>query len=145
MQNPARHDRWNPGMNAFVRITLASIWLYQGLIPKLLCLHADELELMSDASVPAAWCAFVLNILGLAEIGMAAWLLFAWRSRWPLAITIILMAVATLDVVIASPRFLTTAFNPVTMNFAIAGLAAVGWRMAPHVGRPGFSKRQFVC
>jgi|HubBroStandDraft_5_1064220.scaffolds.fasta_scaffold20497_2 uncharacterized membrane protein YphA (DoxX/SURF4 family) len=112
------------------RLTLAFIWLYHGAVPKLLYHNPDELRMLTDAGVPHAQLLNWVSLFGWLEIGFAGVLITFWKARWPLWCTIALMFAATLGVSISSPAYLTAAFNPLTLNLAVAVLAAVGLLVA---------------
>lgn len=111
--------------HAVARLGLAFVFAYHGLVPKLLLPHADEIAMLRDAGVPAARVESALTALGLAEVVLAVCLLVFWRRRSPAAVSLGLMVIATIGVAITSPRFLPAAFNPVSLNVAIACLALV--------------------
>ena len=114
-------------VHAIARSSLALVFLYQGLVPKLLYRHPTELAMLLDAGVPGSIAETVLLSIGLGEVAFAGVLLAAWRTRCALAATAILMPVALAAVAGGSPGFLVTAFNVVTLNLAVAALALVGW------------------
>jgi len=105
------------------RIALALIFAYHGLVPKLLARHPDEIAMLRDAGIAEGRLNFVLTMFGFGELFLAACLLLCWRKRWPAFVCIGLMFAATLGVAVGSPRFLSAAFNPVSLNFAVASLA----------------------
>jgi len=111
---------------AFSRLTIAFIWFYHGLIPKLITRNSDELRMLRDAGIAGPELLRMLKGLGLAEIFFALVLVIFWKSRWPLWFTLAAMFMATLGVAITSPNYLTGAFNPVTLNLAVATLAIIG-------------------
>jgi hypothetical protein len=111
--------------HATTRTALASIFAYQGLVPKLLARHADELTMLRDAGVSGHALGTLLALIGAAEIIFALALLLCWRARWPAILTLCLMAAATIGVGICSPAYLKAAFNPVSLNAAVAALAVV--------------------
>jgi hypothetical protein len=112
-------------VHAVSRIALAAIFAYQGVVPKLLTTNADELALLADAGVAAAIAPVALFALGALEVVFAATLLAVWDRRWPLWLCLVAMLLATADVALNSPRFLTAAFNPVSLNGAVAALAII--------------------
>jgi hypothetical protein len=57
---------------------------------------------------------------------VALLLLIFWKSRWLLWFTLIAMVSAILGVSITTPSFLIAAFNPLTLNLAVASLAITG-------------------
>jgi uncharacterized membrane protein YphA (DoxX/SURF4 family) len=111
---------------ALSRLTVAFVWLYHGLIPKLLYPNSDELSMLRDAGIPNVHLPAVLSSLGIIEVCVALALVFFWKSRWPLWFTSLAMVSAVLTVGITSPSFLSAAFNPVTLNLSVATLALIG-------------------
>ncbi len=107
------------------RLTVAFVWLYHGLVPKLIYRNPDELRMLHDAGIPNSRLLTIMTSLGLIEICVALILLIFWKSRWPLWFTSIAMVSASLGVSITSPSFLTAAFDPLTLNLAVAALAVV--------------------
>lgn len=107
------------------RLTVAFVWLYHGLVPKLIYRDPGELKMLRDAGVSSSHLLEVVSLLGSIEICFALILIIFWRSRWPLWLTIIAMVSAILGVAVSSPGFLTAAFNPFSLNLAVAALAAV--------------------
>jgi DoxX-like protein len=114
-------------VHAVARVSMALVFLYQGLVPKLLYHHPTEVAVLLDLGLPASAAAPVAILIGVAEIAFAGIMLAAWRARWPFAATVILMAAALLAVALGSPSALTAAFNPVALNLSMAALAVVGW------------------
>src|SRR5947209_4846663 len=96
------------------RISLAFVWLYQGAIPKLLYRHADELAMIRQGGVSDTMAPLVVQGIGWGEVIFGLAMLFWFRQRWPLILTIVLMIGATAGVAINSPQFLVAAFNPVS-------------------------------
>src|SRR5215210_2140700 len=97
-------------IHAVARCAIAFIFLYHGLVPKLLAQHADELAMLADAGLPPRPAGVALALLGAGEIAFAVALVVAWRARWLFGVTIALMVAATLGVAITSTRFLVAAF-----------------------------------
>jgi hypothetical protein len=113
--------------HAVARIVLSFIFVYPGIVPKLLASHASELEMLANGGLSAAHARFTLMAVGVAEVVLGMILLLAWHRRWPLAIVLLLMAATLLGVAATSPGVLTGAFNPVVLNVAVAALAVVAW------------------
>lgn len=110
---------------AVARGMLAFTWLYHGLVPKLLRQDAIELDLLSRVGTPTSQLITALTIAGWAEILFALLLVLLWRHTWPLWLTLSLMAAGIVLVAICAPAYLGAAFNPVTLNLAIAALSAI--------------------
>jgi len=112
-------------VHSVARVGLALIFTYHGLVPKLLRPHADEVAMLRDAGVDAEITGAVLITLGIAELLLAACLVILWHRRWPPWLCLGLMVVATIAVAVNSPRYLVAAFNPLSLNLAVACLAAI--------------------
>jgi uncharacterized membrane protein YphA (DoxX/SURF4 family) len=104
------------------RLALAFIFAYQGLVPKLIARHADEIAMLRDAGMPSDLVPATLTLIGVAEIFFALTLLYHWRRRWPARVALGLMALATLGVSLRSPGYLEAAFNPISLNLALHDL-----------------------
>ena len=111
---------------AISRATVAFVWIYQGLLPKLLFPHHDELNMLSAGGVPELYAVTLLRIIGLAEIALGLLMLIAWKTRVLFGLTIALMIFALLPVALASPDYLIAAFNPVTLNILMLAVSAIG-------------------
>jgi hypothetical protein len=112
-------------VHCVARVGLALIFAYQGLVPKLLGRHGDEVAMLRDAGVAADVSAVALTGMGIAELLLAVCLLFFWHRRWPSSLCLYLMLLATAVVGVRSPRYFGDAFNPFSLNLAVACLAAV--------------------
>jgi uncharacterized membrane protein YphA (DoxX/SURF4 family) len=112
-------------VHSTARVGLALIFAYHGLVPKLLSPNADEIAILRDAGVAAETVGAVLPVLGVAELFLALCLLLCWHRRWPPLLCLGLMFLATVDVAVRSPRYLGAAFNPVSLNLAVACLAVI--------------------
>ena len=112
-------------IHGFARISLAVIFAYHGLVPKLLGPNADEVAMMREAGVALRDTGGALTALGILELLFAASLLIFWRRRWPSVFCFGLMLLATLVVAVNSPRYFAGAFNPFTLNLAIGCLAVI--------------------
>ncbi len=113
------------------RLTLALVWLYQGLVPKVIFRNSDELAMLRAAGLSDSAARGLSVGIGWCEVALGLLLLLAWRSRWPLWFTLVAMPAAALAVALQSPRFLVAAFNPVSLNVAVFALAATALLSAP--------------
>jgi len=121
------------------RAGVAFAWIWHGLVPKILFRHPDEVLMLEDAGFPAATQWPLALTAGVVEIVLGICVLALPRSRWPLVVTIVLMTGALAGVAGTSPRYLTAAFNPVTLNLLMVVLSAValtaGGDDVPSAGR----------
>jgi hypothetical protein len=116
-------------IHACSRVAIALIWLWQGLLPKLLFNDADERAMMAASHLATR----LVPIIGVIEIAIAACAIFSWRSRSFFLLNIVAMVVALASVAITSPSYLVAAFNPVTLNLAMIALSAVGYTAAAEI------------
>jgi uncharacterized membrane protein YphA (DoxX/SURF4 family) len=112
-------------VHGIARVSLALVFVYHGLVPKLLGPHPDEIVILRDSGLSAAGTGIAIIVVGIAELLFALCLALFWRRRWPLILCLALMLVATIGVAITSPKYLSAAFNPVSLNLAVASLAVI--------------------
>ncbi len=110
-------------MHALTRLALAFIWIWQGLMPKLLARHPDERRMLTEAGLSPD----LLPWIGAAEILIGILALGAWRVRAVFLLNAAAMILATAVVAAKSPEYLNAAFNPVTLNAGVFALAIIGW------------------
>ncbi len=110
-------------IHSMARLGIAFAWLWQGLVPKLLFSSVDEHAMMTAARLPIQW----LPAIGVVELAFALATLVLWRWRTLFLWNLLAMVAALLAVVVQSPAYLKTAFNPVTLNLGLATLSIVGY------------------
>ncbi len=110
-------------IHATARITIAFIWLWHGLIPKLIFRQSDERAMLAQSGLPVQW----LPWIGALEIALGFLVLFTWNRRVVFIANALLMVAALLAVAVKSPDYLWAAFNPVTLNLAVIALSLVGF------------------
>ena len=127
---------------ALARLATAGVWIYQGLVPKLLYAHEDERRMLRDGGVPDGAVRPALVLVGLAEVAFGSLLLFAWRARSLFLVNVLLMLLALAAVARNSPRHLVAAFNPVTVNALMVLISLAGYvagEKLPSAGRCAWS------
>lgn len=120
----------NSIVHALARMTLAFIWIYHGLIPKLIIMHPDELLPLTNSGLSEPLAALGVAFAGLAEIAFGLALLVFWNCRPLLLASIPLMLIALFGVGITAPELLTAAFNPVTLNLAVITLSLIAYAIS---------------
>lgn len=127
--NPFIHQ--SPGLVA-CRVALSFVWIYQGIVPKLVCQSPIELDLLGHLG-PAF--GFLCSIMGYGEI-LFGLLLLLTPWRWPFLLNIAAMLGLLGYVSITEPALLVQPFNPVTLNAALIALSitaysSMGGKSAP--------------
>lgn len=107
------------------RVALAAVLAYQGIVPKLLVRHGDEIAMIGAAGVPTSLRLAAVAALGFAELAMAVVLLVAWARSWPAWLLLAAIPIATSVVALSSPASFEAAFNPFSLNLSVAALAAI--------------------
>jgi uncharacterized membrane protein YphA (DoxX/SURF4 family) len=112
---------------AVSRAAVAFVWIYHGLVPKLMFGHQDELTMMLAAGIPPGMAGVFMQGIGIAEIALGMVVLVAHRARWPFLITVVLMLGALVAVGLTVPAFFAGAFNPVSLSVAMIALSVIGY------------------
>jgi hypothetical protein len=113
-------------IHAVSRAAIAFIWIWQGLVPKLLFANAAERSMLRESGLPLE----LLPAIGALEIlaGLAAAGFWHWRPYFIL--NALAMVAALASVAANSPTYLAEAFNPVTLNMGMMALSVVGYLAA---------------
>lgn len=107
------------------RYSVAGIWFYQGLVPKLLGPHADEVIMTKAFGIPENLQSAASYAAGAAEIGLALCILLLTGKVWPQWVSAVAMLVLLAFVAIYVPSYMLGAFNPVVMNVASFALSLI--------------------
>lgn len=110
-------------IHTFARLSIAFIWLWQGLMPKLLFPSGDEVAMLAGVGIPI----HSLFFIGIFELVLAAATLASWRRRKFFLLNVLLMVGALATVAWSRPAYLVAAFNPVTLNTAMIVLSLIGY------------------
>jgi hypothetical protein len=97
------------------RLLLGFLFIYHGLVPKILWLSAVEVHLVSASGfgIPAN---IASPLAGIGEIVLGCIIIFSNKSNIPIYIAALVLFILLLFVGLASPEYLVGAFNPVTTN-----------------------------
>lgn len=106
------------------RLTLGAIFVYHGLVPKLLYQDATELRLLDAHGLPHQ----LLVAAGVGEVLLGLLILLLRRRHWPLWTAMAALILLLLDVAIFAPGLLTQAFNPLSLNLAAVALCVIALR-----------------
>lgn len=117
-ETPPRVQRRMALIHLMARSALAFVWIYHGLVPKILFPDAGERELLRAAGLPGP----LLPWIGVAEIALGLATLVGWRSSRLVLAQAALLALITLGA-LTSPGELVKPFNPLTLNLSLVALA----------------------
>lgn len=120
------------------RITLAFIFIYHGLIPKLLFLDKTELFInkihlnLLDIQVIQPY--MVSYAAGVGEVILGLIILLLPKLKWPVWLAFWALLGLLLDMMLIVPMTLTGAFNPLTLN--ISGMMLAWIALMPNQCAP---------
>ncbi|KPB05996.1 DoxX-like family protein [Bacillus sp. CHD6a] len=118
------------------------VWFYQGLVPKILAKHPEEVSMFTSlSSMEGAAAVQAVGIIGVLEIFFAALWLFYRKKRHLFALQIVVFPILTASALIASPAMVTHPFNPVTFNASLWVLSIIGFLLAKDVPTATSCKR----
>ena len=115
------------------RLTLAFIFFYHGLVPKVLFQHPSEAALIEVHPIGIATDLLILAG-GIAEIVLALLLVLLWKKAWPLWVAGIALLGLFMDVLVFSPEVTIQAFNPVSLTVASLALIWIALQESPREG-----------
>jgi hypothetical protein len=125
MAQPLQAGRTAWLIHQICRFTVGGIWLYQGLVPKLLGPHVDELAMSQAFGIPHELGTTVSQIAGISEIAFGVTVIVLHHHAWPQWLSAVMTALLLAFVAIYAPAYLAAAFNPVVMNVASIALSAI--------------------
>ncbi|WP_342598851.1 DoxX-like family protein [Psychrobacillus sp. FSL H8-0483] len=118
------------------------VWLYQGLVPKLITMHPQEISMTKDLlSLTTSQATTIVATIGIAEIVFSLiWLLYKNKRRL-LGLQLILFPLLTFSAIIAEPAAISHPFNPLTFNIALFVLSIFGFFISKEVPSARSCKR----
>lgn len=108
------------------RLSLGFLFIYHGLVPKILWLSPVETHLVSLSGLD------VLNniislLAGIGEVLLGGSIIFFRKSIIPIYMAMAILLLLLLFVALVSPEYLVEAFNPVTTNILGLGFCYLVW------------------
>lgn len=117
------------------RYTLGFIFIYHGLVPKILFLSQTELAINQAHHFLGIAPEKIALLGGVAEIGLGLLIVLYRQVIWPVILAMLGLVLLLLDIMIMMPQLLVEAFNPVTINIAGMVLGWIAWRDHLATGR----------
>ena len=106
------------------RFAIAFIWLYHGLVPKLIFQHATELELINKGPVLGT-AELTLMLAGIGEVALGVLVIVFWNRIWPVYLSLFGFTVLLIASVAISPGHAVHAFNPITLTVSAILFCAI--------------------
>ncbi|MDX5339380.1 MAG: DoxX-like family protein [Cyclobacteriaceae bacterium] len=107
-----------------VNLTLGIIWIYQGLIPKILFTDSGEIEILKESGLFNGYEEDILTIIGLAEIAFGIALILIQKK--PLQyLNILGLLFLTFGAIFSDLMIFTLPFNPFSLNISMIALSVI--------------------
>ena len=113
------------------RIALGLVWFYEGLVPKILFLRADEIDLVRASQLVWRTPEFTLQILGVAQMLVGLWLIIGMAERAAVFIATLWMLILIILVASGNPSVLTDPYGALVKDFCLVACAITVWTLAP--------------
>ena len=108
----------------FVNLTLGIIWIYQGLIPKILFTDSGEIEILKQSGLFDGYERNILTIIGIAEIAFGIALILIQRKAIQY-LNILGLLFLTVGAVFSNSMIFTLPFNPFSLNISMIALSVI--------------------
>lgn len=113
------------------RLALGIVWLYEGLVPKLLFVRPDQIDLVRRSGLFFGTPEFFLQLLGVAQVVCALWLLAGFAERLAVFIATGGMIVLIVLVARANPAMLTDPYGALIKDLCLIACAFTVWSLSP--------------
>lgn len=127
-----RREGWTPRAEQTLRVSMAIVWLTEGLFPKILFVTPLETEVVMALGVSAATAVTLIHLAGALQIlsGLGVLLLRGRALAWLLGALLAGLVLLPLLVTRTHPEMWVHPFGPLTKNFPILAGSLVLLRRA---------------
>ena len=123
-------------------IALGLVWFYEGLVPKILFLRADEIGLVRAYHLAWRTPEFTLQIFGVAQLLVGLWLIIGIAERAGVFTATLWMLILIGLVANGNPSMLTDPHGALVKDFCLIACAITVWIPAPIAESCGGAKQQ---
>jgi uncharacterized membrane protein YphA (DoxX/SURF4 family) len=113
------------------RLALGVVWLYEGLVPKLLFVRPDQIDLVERSGLFVGTPEFFLQLLGVGQIVCGLWLLAGLAERLAVFIATTGMVILIVLVACANPAMLTDPYGALIKDLCLIACACTVWTLSP--------------
>jgi uncharacterized membrane protein YphA (DoxX/SURF4 family) len=117
-------------LKRIARFCLGSIWIYLGLVPKLLTQVPLEQEVVGRTGIYFSSPSATIRAIGIFEIGLGIWLITGFEEKLACLITSAFMILLMILAVAVEPSLLAGPFGGMAKNAALIVLAWMVWRVS---------------
>lgn len=114
------------------RVSLGMVWLYEGLVPKILFLrsHPEQISLVRHSHLFYSTPEITLFLLGVAQTIAGLILIIGWAERAAVAVATVAMFVMIALVGWGMPAMLTDPFGALIKDVCLTACALTVWHLA---------------
>ena len=113
------------------RLALGIVWLYEGLVPKLLFVRQDQIDLVARSGLYFGTPEFFLQLLGVGQVVCGLWLLVGFAERLAVFIATTGMVILILLVARGNPAMLTDLYGALIKDLCLIACAFAVWTLSP--------------
>lgn len=121
----------------------AFIWIYHGLIPKIIGKHPEEMRMLSSViPIDTSQITTLLIGIGITEMLFGVLWLVYMRKKHLFALQLVVFPMLTIAAIIAAPEAAIHPFNPVTFNLSLFVLSLIGYFSSDYLPTAKSCKRK---
>ena len=113
------------------RLALGVVWLYEGLVPKLLFVRQDQIDLVERSGLFVGTPEFFLQLLGVGQVICGLWLLAGFAERLAVFTATTGMVILIVLVACANPAMLTDPYGALIKDVCLIACAFTVWTLSP--------------
>ncbi len=127
----------------FITFLFGFVWIYHGLIPKLIYMHPEEISMVKNL-VPISYekAYWIVIITGIIEVIFGLFWLLYKNKRNLLGLQVIVFPLLTITAIVAQPSSLIHPFNPLTFNSSLLFISLIGLFLSKDVPTATTCKRK---
>ncbi|WP_128894808.1 DoxX-like family protein [Longirhabdus pacifica] len=117
-------------LNTWIAYFFSFVWIYHGLVPKLLTMQEEEITMITDV-IPLSYDVgyWIVVVTGVLEILFGLLWLFYSRKSILYVLQIIAFAGLMIGAVIGNLSYFVQPFNPFNYNLSLIVLSFVGYAL----------------
>jgi uncharacterized membrane protein YphA (DoxX/SURF4 family) len=113
------------------RTALGLVWLYEGVVPKLLFPRPEQTELVRNSGLSFGAPELTLQVMGVAQALVGIWLLTGIKERAAVVVASVWMCLLIVLVARGNPLMLTDPFGALAKDFCLLACAYTVWALSP--------------
>jgi uncharacterized membrane protein YphA (DoxX/SURF4 family) len=113
------------------RVALGIVWFYEGLVPKVLFLRADEIALVQKSHLVWGTPELTLRLMCIAQIALGIWLIIGVAERIAVVLATLWMSILIALVASGNRSMLADPYGALVKDFCLMACAFTVWLLSP--------------